>query len=56
MVREEDAQAFVVIARQALVLLGKTPVITPVNERRLVHLGALMWDAFGVGTTEDSDG
>ena len=31
-------------------------MIDLVNERRLVHLGALMVGAFGRETTEDSDG
>ena len=60
MVLQEDAAALVVDVAVMLKLNGKNPVITPANERRLFWLGALMLDAYGVGTgretAEDSDG
>lgn len=58
LVREEDAAAFVVDTAVMLKLSGRNPVITAANERRLFHLGALMLDAYGVGTEvkEENDG
>ncbi len=57
MVREEDAAALVVYAAEKLALAGHQPRITHENGPRLVRLGALMLDAFGVGreTEEDDD-
>jgi hypothetical protein len=57
MVREEDAAALVVYVAEKLALQGHHPRITRENGPRLVRLGALMLDAFGVGreTEEDDD-
>ena len=56
MVSEEVAARLVVREAVALKLEGHDPVITAANERRLVHLGALLLDTFGIGreTTEES--
>jgi hypothetical protein len=60
LVREEDAAALVADAALALARRGHSPVISEANSVRLVRLGALMLDGFGIGTgretTEDSDG
>ena len=60
LVREEDAAALVADAAQALARRGYDPVISEANSVRLVRLGALMLDGFGIGTaretTEESDG
>ena len=60
MVSEDAAAALVVREAMALKLEGYDPVITAANERRLVHLAALMLDGFGIGTaretTEENDG
>jgi len=59
MVSEDAAAALVVREAMALKLEGYDPVITAANERRLVHLAALMLDGFGIGTaleaTEEND-
>ena len=57
MVAEADAAALVVWAAEWLALRGHQPVITHENGPRLVRLGALMIDAFGIGreTEEDDD-
>lgn len=52
MVREEDAAALVVIAAQGLALRGHAPKVTHENGPRLMQLGALMIDAFGIGGGE----
>jgi hypothetical protein len=60
MVSEADAETLVVVVLQALAVRGYDPVITAANSVRLVRLGALMLDGFGIGTgpetTEESDG
>jgi hypothetical protein len=59
MVREEDAVVLVADAAQALARRGHSPVISEANSVRLVRLGALMLDGFGIGTareTEEGDG
>jgi hypothetical protein len=58
MVREEDAAALVVVVAQALAVQGLDPKITAENSVRLMRLGALMRDAFGIGTErkEENDG
>jgi hypothetical protein len=59
LVREEDACALVADVAQALARRGYSPVITDANSVRLVRLGALMLDGFGIGgreTTEENDG
>ena len=60
MVSEDAAAALVVREAMALKLEGYDPVITAANERRLVHLAALLLDGFGIGTaretTEENDG
>ncbi len=58
MVSEDAAAALVVREAMALKLEGYDPVITAANERRLVHLAALMLDGFGIGreTAEENDG
>jgi hypothetical protein len=54
-VLEADAAALVADAAQALALRGHAPVITAGNGPRLVRLGALMLDAFGVGTGRENE-
>lgn len=49
MVREADAVALVADAAQALARRGYDPVITDAAAVRLVRLGALMLDGFGIG-------
>jgi hypothetical protein len=60
MVAEADAAALVADAAQALAARGHSPVIDAANSVRLVRLGALMLDGFGIGTgretTEENDG
>ena len=59
MVREADAVALVGDVAQALARRGHDPVITAANSVRLVRLGALMLDGFGIGTgpeAEENDG
>ena len=59
MVSEDDAAALVADAALALARRGHSPVITDANSVRLVRLGALMLDGFGIGTgreTEENDG
>jgi hypothetical protein len=59
LVREEDAAAMVVHVAQALAVEGYDPKITAENSVRLMRLGALLRDAFGIGggeTTEENDG
>jgi hypothetical protein len=59
MVREEDAETLVVVVLQALAVRGYEPVITAADSVRLVRLGALMLDGFGIGAgreTEENDG
>ena len=60
MVSEDDAAALVADAALALARRGHKPVISEANSVRLVRLGALMLDGFGIGTaretTEESDG
>lgn len=58
MVREDDAVALVADAALALAARGYDPVITDAAAVRLVRLGALMLDGFGIGreTAEESDG
>lgn len=57
MVAEADAAALVVDAAVSLALRGHHPRVTWENGPRLVRLGALMIDAFGLGreTEEDDD-
>ena len=59
MVSEDAAAALVVREAMALKLEGYDPVITAANERRLVHLAALLLDGFGIGgdleNPEDGD-
>ena len=55
MVREEDAAALVVREAVALKLAGFDPVITAANERRLVRLGVLLLDAYGIGRETEED-
>jgi hypothetical protein len=54
LVREEAAVALVADAALALSARGYDPVITSENSVRLVRLGALMWDAFGIGPARDT--
>jgi len=54
MVSEDAAAALVVREAMALKLEGYDPVITAANERRLVHLAALLLDGFGIGTARDT--
>ena len=56
-VLQEDAAALVADAALSLALRGRAPKITAANGPRLVRLGALMLDAFDVGTEvkEESD-
>jgi hypothetical protein len=59
LITEADAAALVADAAVALALRGHAPVITAANGPRLVRLGALMLDGFGLGareTTEENDG
>jgi hypothetical protein len=56
LVREEAAVALVADAAQSLAARGYDPVITDANSVRLVRLGALMWDAFGIGAARDTTG
>ena len=60
MVSEDDAAALVADAALALARRGHDPVISEANSVRLVRLGALMLDGFGIGTaretTEENDG
>ena len=55
MVLADDAAAVVVDVAVALKLRGHDPVITAANEIRLVRLGALMLDAFCIGTREAAE-
>jgi hypothetical protein len=55
LVREEDAAALVVWAAEKLALQGRNPRITQENGPRLVRLGALMIDAFGIGREPEED-
>lgn len=55
MVAAADAEALVVDLALALKLRGHDPVITSANEIRLVRLGALMLDAFCIGTRETAE-
>ena len=55
MVDEADAAALVVYAAVSLALRGHHPRVTGENGPRLVRLGALMLDAFGIGTETKED-
>lgn len=58
MVAAADAEALVADAALALARRGYDPVITDAAAVRLVRLGALMLDGFGLGreTAEENDG
>ena len=54
MVSEDAACTLVADAAQALARRGYDPVIDAANSVRLVRLGALMLDGFGIGTARDT--
>lgn len=56
MVLEADAAALVADAAASLALRGHHPRVTRENGPRLVRLGALMIDAFGIGRETEEDG
>lgn len=55
MVAAADAEALVADVALALARRGHDPVITDAAAVRLVRLGALMLDGFGIGTRETAE-